>query len=434
MRATLCSLRRNPGAPTRLSVSTKTQPSFLDCRTLPLLSFPSRQRVGLPVQWTRSNNLPSHRSAIRCLPWRGGLHRNPFILWLPQGRECPLVDFFPNQYWMYSDKVTVVFTVEEWFSGEPQKTARLHINKFLGACGYEYHPGDLFFHKGERYLVYAADNNGILSTNHCSKTRHADNKDDAEIESFRRLHRLPSSIVTGTYVLPSVYGPSAPLVGASVTLTSPIGQRFTARTDADGGFTFSGLPPTTYQIQFDSPPGYVVDWAPNSGASWRTSEGIISANPRELVVSPNACRDASYIGLPNGRISGVATSPRGKLPEPIRMRIWPANRVDATENYWWARNETGPTGAFQIGPLLPGSYVVGTYLWPADFKERSKDMNYVLNVVRQPWFYPGTADPAKAKPITLGFAQQISGIHFVLPSASVKLPQKHIASPTTGTQ
>src|SRR6267142_853795 len=34
-----------------------------------------------------------------------------------------------DQYWEFSDKVTVVFTVEEWFSGQPQKTARLHINK-----------------------------------------------------------------------------------------------------------------------------------------------------------------------------------------------------------------------------------------------------------------------------------------------------------------
>ena len=66
----------------------------------------------------------------------------------------------------------------------------------------------------------------------------AHDKDDAEIENFRRLHRLPSSIVTGTYVLPSIYGPSAPLVGASITLTSLSGQRFTAKTDADGGFTF----------------------------------------------------------------------------------------------------------------------------------------------------------------------------------------------------
>ena len=341
---------------------------------------------------------------------------------------------FRNQYWMYSDKVTVVFTVEEWFSGQPQKTARLHINKFLGACGFEYHPGDLFFHKGERYLVYAADNNGILSTSHCSKTRHAHDKDDAEIESFRRLHRLPSSIVTGTYVLPSVYGPSAPLVGASVTLNSPIGQRFTAKTDADGGFTFSGLSPATYQIQFETTPGYVVDWAPNSGAYWRSSAGIIPANPHELVVSPNACRDASYDALPKGRISGVATSQRGKLPEPIRIRIWPANHVDAIENSWWAQYETSPTGAFQIGPLLPGTYVIATYLFPADFKERSRDMNYVLSVVPQPWFYPGTTDSARAKPITVGFAQQVSGIHFVVPPASVKVPQKHIASPTTGTQ
>jgi hypothetical protein len=339
-----------------------------------------------------------------------------------------------NQYWEFSDKVTVVFTVEEWFSGQPQKTARLQINKFVGACGYEYHPGDLFFHKGERYLVYAGDNNGILATNHCSKTRHAQDRDDAEIENLRRLHRLPSSILTGTYVLPSVYGPSAPLGGASATLTSHVGQRFTAQTDADGGFTFSGLPPATYQIQFDTPPGYVVDWAPKSGAYWRTSEGDIPANPRELVVSPDACRDASFSALPNGRISGVAASPQGKLPEAIAIRIWTANHVDAIENSWWARYETDSSGAFQIGPLLPGSYVIATYLWPADFKERSKDANYVLSVVPQPWFYPGTTDPAKARPIAVGFAQQVSGIHFAVPRASVKVPEKYKASRTTATK
>jgi len=341
---------------------------------------------------------------------------------------------FRDQYARFSDNVTVVFTAEEWFSGQPEKTARLHITKFLGSCGYEYHPGDLFFHKGERYLVYAGDSDGILSTNHCSKTRHADDKDDAEIENLRRLHRLTSSIVTGTYVLPSVYGPSAPLGGASVTLTSHVGQRFTAKTDADGSFTFSGLPPATYQIQFDTPPGYVVDWAPKSGAYWRTSEGVIPANPRELDVSPDACRDASFSALPNGRISGLATSPQGKLPEAIAIRVWTANHVDAIENSWWARYETDPSGAFQIGPLLPGSYVIATYLWPADFKERSKDANYVLSVVPQPWFYPGTTDPSKARPIAVSFAQQVSGIHFAVPRASVKAPEKYKAPRTTDTK
>lgn len=341
---------------------------------------------------------------------------------------------FREQYWMYSDKVTVVFTVEEWFSGQPQKTPRLHINKFLGACGYEYHPGDLFFHKGERYLVYAGENDGILSTNHCSKTRHAPEKDGAEIASLRRLHHLPSSIVTGTYVLPYVYGPTVPVVGANVTLTSPIGQRFTAETDADGGFTFSGLPPTTYEIQFETPPGYVMNWAAKTGAFSVTREGIVPANQHELVVAPNGCREASYSALPDGRISGVATSPRAKLPEPIPIRIWPANHVDAIENSWWAQYETDPTGAFQTGPLLPGRYIVGTYLWPADFKERSKDVDYLLHVVPQPWFYPGTTDPAKAKPISVGFAQQVSGIHFVVPREPVKVPPRHKASATTGTQ
>lgn len=335
---------------------------------------------------------------------------------------------FRSQYAIFSDNVTVVFTVEEWFSGQPQKTARLHITKSLGSCGYEYHPGDLFFHKGERYLVYAGENNGTLSTNHCSKTRAAHDKNDPEIENLRRLHRLPSSIVTGSYAVPSVYGPNTPLAGANITLTS-LGQRFTTKTDANGSFTFSGLSPATYQIQFDTPPGYVVDWASSSGAFRSTSEGIMPANPRELIVSPNSCRDASYTVLPNGRISGVATSTRGKLSEPIPIRIWPANRVDAVENYWWARNETDPNGTFQIGPLLPGSYIVGTYLWPADFEKHTNDLNYLEHVVPQPWFYPGTIDPAKAKPIAVGFAQEISGIHFVVPTAPVKVPRSKRQKP-----
>ena len=338
---------------------------------------------------------------------------------------------FRDQYWNYSDEVTVVFNAEEWFSGQPQKTARLHINKFLGACGYEFHPGDLFFHKGQRYLVYATENNGILSTSHCSKTRHADLKVDAEIEGLRRLHRLPASIVTGTFVLPSFYGPSAPSVGASVTIVSPAGQRFTSQTDAAGSFTFSGLPSATYQIQLDAPPDYAVAWAPHPGSYWRTSEGNVPANQRELVVSPNSCSDASYTALPNGRISGMATAPRGKLPEPIPIRVWPANHVDDIQNSWWAQYTTSPSGAIQIGPLMPGSYVVGTYLYPADFKEHSKDFKYLEHVVPQPWFYPGTTDPAKAKPITVGFAQQVSGLHFVVPLASGKdSSQKHKPAPT----
>ena len=99
-------------------------------------------------------------------------------------------------------------------------------------------------HKGERYLVYARENNGILATNHCSKSRRARDKDGAEIDNLRRLHRLPSSILTGTYVVPAAYGPNAPLVGANVTLTSSVGQRFTTKTDAE-----ARLPSPAYHLR-----------------------------------------------------------------------------------------------------------------------------------------------------------------------------------------
>jgi hypothetical protein len=328
---------------------------------------------------------------------------------------------FRNQYTAFSNNVAVVFTVEEWFSGQPQKTARLYVTKSIGSCGYEFRPGDFFFRKGERYLVYADDKNGILSTNHCSKTRFVRDKNDAEIESLRHLHQLPSSVVTGTYAVASVYGPNTPLTQANVTLTSP-GQRYTTKTDAVGGFTFSGLPPARYQVQFDTPPGYAVGWS--TTAVRRAAGGMVPANPPELEVSAGSCRDASFTVLPDGRISGVATPPRGNLPEPIALRIWPADRVDAIENYWWAGIETDSKGTFQIGPLVPGRYVIGTYLLPADFKKHIHDSYYTEHIVPQAWFYPGTVDPAEAKPIVVAFAQHISGIRFVVPTAQVQASSK----------
>lgn len=324
-----------------------------------------------------------------------------------------------EQYRWYSDRVTVVFNVEETFSGTPQKTARLHIGKYIGACGYEYRPGELFFKKSERYLVYAYLKDGVLSTDHCSKTRLAHGT-DPEIENLRRLSSLSLPIVTGNYFTPSRIGPNAPLSGQTITLTSSNGQSFSKKTDADGRFTFSSLTPGTYQVRLTTPKDFAVNWSVLGRPAFIfTDKGIIAANSREADVSPGSCTELTYSAFPDGRISGYVTDPRGYAPESASLGIWHPSQVESNENKWWIQYPDLPGGKFEFGPLLPGTYVIGTYIFPPDFAERSKDMNYLEHFVPQVWFYPGTTDKTKAEAITIGFGRHVSNLHFIVPTEPV---------------
>lgn len=93
------------------------------------------------------------------------------------------------------------------------------------------------------------------------------------------------------------------------------------------------------------------------------------------------------------------------------MHLWNANDVSGLE-HWWGGQQTDSRGTFSQGPLSPGKYVLGVYVWSPDQTRRlmaGQDAKPSL------WFYPGVSLPEHAKIITLGFSEHRRGIQIRVP-------------------
>ncbi len=133
----------------------------------------------------------------------------------------------------------------------------------------------------------------------------------------------------------------------------------------------------------------------------------VPVNPTTIELKADGCSEMELRAYPDGKISGKIVDARGRAYVDVSVRLWSAERIDDVGR-WWGGNETNDRGEFQEETLPPGKYVIGVYIW-APGQERTLDSKPTL------WFYPGVKDPKGAKPISLGFAQHLSGIRFVVP-------------------
>ena len=315
-----------------------------------------------------------------------------------------------NRVAVFRDEVIVNFSVDESYKGDPVRELPIRVTKFLGSCGFEYRPGELYFKKGEKYLVYAgiyggplldrSNSDGDLRTNHCNGTTLASNVQD-KIKAYRALKGLQLPAVLGTYNFHVESNKKTPARGQSVTLVPEIGPRLTATVQEDGGFLFTGVPAATYTLAPHASKGYRVD----VGNGYRIKDGI-SINPEKINITPDSCTEIEVVALPDGEISGRVVDGKGRPVPGATIRVWQANEVTALENVWWGRDNDA-RGAFTEGPLPPGKYVVGAYVWSPDQVQRLRKGQDAKPSL---WFYPGVSRPEHAKIITLGFAEHRGGI------------------------
>jgi hypothetical protein len=311
---------------------------------------------------------------------------------------------------MFRDEVIVNFSVEEIYNGDPARELSVRVTRFLGSCGFEYKPGELYFKKGEKYLVYAglyggplldkSNADGHLRTNHCSGTTLASNVTE-RIKAYRTLKGLQRPIVLGTYNLQPELNKKIPAGGQSVTFEPNVGTRLNATVQEDGSFLLTGVPPTTYTLAPTIAKGYRVGY----GNGYRIKDSV-PVNPETLNVGPNSCTELEVVALPDGRISGSVIDSNGRPLPGASIRVWRANDLTGLENSWWGK-ENDTRGRFTEGPLPPGHYVVGAYIWSAVQEQR---LQQGQDVKPSLWFYPGVSRPERAKIITLGFAEHRGGI------------------------
>lgn len=316
------------------------------------------------------------------------------------------------------DEVIVNFSVEEIYKGDPARELSIRVGKFGGSCGFEYKPGGLYFKQGEKYLVYAgiyggplldkSNADGHLRTNHCSGTTLASNATE-RIKAYRALKGLQRPLVLGTYNFQPEFNKKIPARGQRVTLVPGTGARLNATVQTDGSFLLTGVPSTTYTLA----PTMAKDYRLGFGNGYRIKDNV-PVNPETINVGTDSCTEMKLVALPDGTISGTVVKSNGEPLSGATVRLWNANDVSGLE-HWWGGQQTDARGKFSRGPLSPGRYVVGVYVWSPDQERRLRqghDANPSL------WFYPGVSRPERAKIITLGFADHRGGIQIRVPKNS----------------
>ncbi len=297
------------------------------------------------------------------------------------------------------------FSVEQVFKGAPAHELSVRVTKFLGSCGFEYKPGELYFKKGEKYLVYAGVYGGVfldksagdghLRTNHCSGTTLASNATE-KIKAYRTLSALQRPLVLGTYNIQSEASKKTPALGQTVALVPKRGTELTAPVLEDGSFLLTGVLATTYTLAPTLMKGYRVGF----GRGYRIRDHV-PINPGTIRVGTDSCTELELVALPDGEISGTVVDSHGRPLPSARLRLWNANDLTGLDNWWWG-NETNSQGRFSEGPLAPGKYVIGAYVWSPDQERRFRQDQSTKPSL---WFYPGVAHSQRAKIITLGFAE-----------------------------
>jgi hypothetical protein len=276
----------------------------------------------------------------------------------------------------------VTFTVNRAYRGGVEGTIQIATGSSGADCGYPFEVGD-------RYLVYAHDSGGTLSTGICSRTRPL-SKAAEDLEYLETaFDPSPAGRIFGRVTRRAAPSAAAvPAPGYRVVL-SQHQREMTATTGADGRFEFPAVAPGSYDIRM------VVD-------DREHVYGGPALGGRALdLPDARGCASANFYVVPNGRIVVRLVDSDGRPRAGARLDLVAAD----TPTRSVAGATTIPDGQYAFGPLWPGRYLIGINVDRAP----SADQPFPRR------FHPGVADPGAAMVIDLGRGEQREVDPFVLP-------------------
>jgi hypothetical protein len=282
----------------------------------------------------------------------------------------------PNQSATATPVLRYRFHVDEKFSGSEGAQIDVYSGGDDGDCAFR-------FKKGERYVVFTQEETeGRLFATICNGTR-------AAVDARALIPQL-RSLRDGLRVA-SVFGvlrrsdpptlappddPADPLPNVPLRLRSRY-DRFTATTGPDGVYSIYDVRAGEYKFTADLPKGVEL-----------THRG--KARELETFEIPDgACYEFNVDALPTGHIEGSVVGPDGKPLNLASLELYRAGTYDGSRSGLWTFQ--GAKGTFDFDHIGPGQYII--------VYNRPNRMDPNNPFPRS--FYPGVAEPSRAKPIEI---------------------------------
>jgi hypothetical protein len=323
-------------------------------------------------------------------------------------------------YWPLSSQLKVSFSVQENFKGVSAQKVSVVTNSSEAACGFP-------FKRNERYIVYAYRHLGVLYTSICQRTLPA-RLVEKDLEYLRTLKthttiaeiygqykrytfdpkfvaRFEPSIMDHYRPPEEDYRAMAPMKGENVVLKTDKGKELRTVVDAEGHFSFKDLAPGKYGIRVSVPKRFAAPTGYAAGLGFRLDS---------IELQPGGCAEVIFRTEPDGRILGTVKGTDGKSIEDVEIIAWNADqKYDFYRGS--ARVYAGKDGSFDLGPLPPGKYIVGAYVWalPQGFPSLSDDRDRLTESTLR--FFPGTVSFSSAIPVKLELGQHLTNLDLTLP-------------------
>ena len=321
---------------------------------------------------------------------------------------------------LFGDMLDVKLSVQEAYKGVSSKEVVVSTNRAESACGFP-------FKTGQQYVVYANEHEGKLFTSICQRTLPVKSV-EKDLEYLRKLKDSPqTAFIGGSYkkytfdphfvpkFTPSImdhyrppeeeYRAMAPMTGEEVTLTAKDSEQRKTKINNDGRFLFEDLAPGKYSIKVTVPPGLSPPIGYAAGMHSRLDA---------IEVLSKGCAEVTFRTQPDGRISGRILNEDGSFLPNVEVIVW--NAAEKFEFYRGAvRDFNKEDGSFDLGPLPPGEYILGAYVWvlpqgfPAMADEREKLTQATLR------FFSGATSPGSARMIKVGFGEHVANIELRIP-------------------
>ena len=311
------------------------------------------------------------------------------------------------------------FSVKEYGSEFEKRRVRLHVDhpfRNLEASDVEIVTGlgeadcGFGFRLGGQYLVYAySDDKKTLSTSICTRTRPVSDA-TADLEFIRGLSEAaPGGTIFGEVRLRRWNReigehdyPWPPLKDARLLLAGP--KQFEGKTDANGKYSVSGIPPGKYKVRVDLP------------------EGLSIYNPeQELEVHDRGCSQAFFLAEADTRITGKVLDAQGTGAADVLMELVPVTRQAGIHASY---ERTDKEGRYALRLLKPGQYYLGVRI------AGSAGATYVPYPQT---YYPGVKDRSQATVITITEGQHIDLAELILPARFIERTLNGIVVDPDGT-